>query len=47
MNSLQTSRVLKEHNINGFNNISWEFRALEVIGNDQILELSLKNAMIF
>ena len=36
MNFLQTERALKERNINGFNNVGWEFRAPEVIGNDKI-----------
>jgi hypothetical protein len=41
MNSQQTSRVLKKMNINGFNNVAWEFRAPEVIGNDQIFSNDL------
>ncbi len=36
MNSTQTSRTLKEKGINGFDNVAWEFKAPEVIGNDKI-----------
>lgn len=46
MNAIQTNRALRSRGIRGFNKVSWEFRAPEIINNDQCFYEDLKTCNI-